>query len=81
MEPKTIQNIDEPDRHDSESPKQVAPPHEVELADNFDRRQMVRDFVAQHPDASADDVVRAFHERRVDVSTTLVLQELERRRS
>jgi hypothetical protein len=80
MKPKTIQNIDEPDRHDSESPKQVAPRHEVELADNFDRLEMVRDFVSQHPDASADDIVHAFEERRIDVSTTLVLQVLEQRR-
>ncbi|HET6883590.1 MAG TPA: hypothetical protein VFI31_25785 [Pirellulales bacterium] len=78
MEPKTIQHIDEPERHDPVSPRQVAPWQHVELEDNFDRRQLVRNLAAQHPDASADEIARMLKERQIDVSSTLILQELSR---
>ena len=79
MEPKTIQNIDEPERHDPVSQRQVAPRQEVELEDNLDRRQLVRDLIALHPSATADDIVRMLRQRQIEVSTTLVLQELQYR--
>jgi hypothetical protein len=80
MQAKTIQNIDQPERHDPVSPHQVGPWQHVELEDNFDRRQLVRDLIAQYPDASADDLGRMLKERQIEISSTLILQELQRRK-
>jgi len=80
MQAKTIQNIDQPERHDPVSPHQVGPRQHVELEDNFDRRQLVRDLIAQYPDASADDLGRMLKERQIEISSTLILQELQRRK-
>lgn len=78
MQAKTIQNIDQPERHDPVSPHQVGPWQHVELEDNFDRRQMVRELIAQHPRATADELGRMLNERQIEVSSTLILQELRR---
>ncbi|HQU44362.1 MAG TPA: hypothetical protein PK867_16195 [Pirellulales bacterium] len=78
MERKTIKNIDEPERHDPVSSRQVAPWQKVELEDNLDRRQLVRDLIRERPDATADDLAKLLAERRIAVSSTLILQELQR---
>lgn len=77
MPEKTIHNIDEPEGHDPVSPRQVAPWHEVELEDQLDRRQLVRDLIHEHPDATADDIARLVANRQIEVSSTLILQELQ----
>jgi hypothetical protein len=85
MDIKTLDHIDdtidEALRHPTVSPRQVGPRQDVELEDNFDRRQLVRELIAQHPDATADDLARLLEERKIKVSSTLVLQELQRRQS
>lgn len=78
MEQKTIRNIDEPARHDPVSPRQVAPWQHVELQDQLDRRQLLRDLIAEQPDATADELSRVLKERQIEVSSTLILQELAR---
>ena len=79
MDEKIIYNIDEPERHDPVSPRQVAPWHEVELEEQLDRRQLVRDLIREHPDASADDIAGLLGKRKLHVSSTLILQELQRK--
>jgi hypothetical protein len=76
MEQKTVRNIDQPERHDPVSPRQVAPWQHVELEGQLDRRQLLRDMIANHPDASADDLTRMLGERQIKISSTLILQEL-----
>lgn len=71
--------IDESLRHGAVSPQQVAPWPEVELQHNLDHRQLVRDLIAQHSDATADEIERMLEERGIKISSTLVLQELQRR--
>ncbi|HWB10749.1 MAG TPA: hypothetical protein VG826_16080 [Pirellulales bacterium] len=81
MKPKTNDHIDdaidEALRHPTVSPRQVGPRQEVEL-DNFDRREMVRKLIEGHPGATADELVRMLRERQIDISSTLVHQELSR---
>ena len=79
MTEKSIEKIDQPERHDPVSPRQVAPWPHVELEDNLDRSQLVRELIAQHPGATADEIAALLQERGVEVSSTLVLQELARR--
>jgi hypothetical protein len=79
MQPKTIVNIDEPERHDPVSPRQVAPRQDLELEDQLDRRQLVRELISAHPTASADEISRMLQQRRIEISSTLILQELQRR--
>lgn len=76
MREKTICNIDEPERHDPISPRQVGPRQHVEIEDRFDRRKLLRDLIAQHPEATADDLTRLLKKRHITVSSTLILQEL-----
>jgi len=75
----TDERIDEPLRHGSVSPQQVAPWPEVELETNLDRRRLVRDLIDQHPGATADDIARMLAEKRIEISSTLVLQVLQRK--
>jgi hypothetical protein len=70
--------IDEALRHPTVSPRQVGPRQKVELEDNFDRRELVRRLIVSHPGATADDLVRILRERQIDISSTLVHQELSR---
>lgn len=84
MNTKTLDHIDdtidEALRHPTVSPSQVAPRQNVELDDNFDRRQFLGELIEEHPDATADELARRLEKRNVKVSSTLVLQELQRRR-
>lgn len=70
--------IDESLRHPAVSPRQVAPQPEVELEDQFDRGAMVRELIDQHPHATADDIVSMLAQRRIEVSSAVVQQELQR---
>lgn len=70
--------IDEALRHPTVSPRQVAPRQDVELEDNVDRRQLIRDLMSSHPGATVDDLARLLGERGIDISSTLIHQELSR---
>lgn len=83
MKPKTNDHIDdaidEALRHPTVSPRQVGPRQNVELEDNLDRRKLIHDLIEQHPGASADDLMRMLRARNLEVSSTLIHQELSRR--
>jgi hypothetical protein len=79
MKPKTVDDaIDEALCHPTISPRQVGPRQDVELDDQVDRRELIRNLLEDHPGATPDDLVRMLHERQIEVSSTLVLQELAR---
>lgn len=80
MEQRTIHSIDRPARHDPISPRQVAPRQHVEIEGQLDRRQLVRDLIARHNGATADDLARILKQQNIQVSSTLILQELSRAR-
>lgn len=64
-------------RHDAISPRQVAPiPHLETEQEHLDVMELVREAIHDHPDASADDIVRLLAEKQIQVSPTLVLQQL-----
>jgi hypothetical protein len=64
-------------RHDAISPRQVAPiPHIETAQEHLDVRELVREALNDHPGASADEIVRLLAEKQIQVSPTLVLQQL-----
>jgi hypothetical protein len=54
----------------------VAPNPQSELDANVDRRQAVAEAIRAHPTASADEIVSELAKRQIEVSATLVMQEL-----
>ena len=82
MKPRTNDHIDdaidEALRHPTISPRQVGPRQDVELEHNVDRRELIHKLIESHPGATPDDLMRMLQERQIDVSSTLVLQELAR---
>jgi hypothetical protein len=66
-------------RHDAVSPRQVAPLPHVEIQqEHLDMSELVSEAIADHPDASADDIVRLLAKKQIHVPATLVLQLLSR---
>lgn len=64
--------------HDPISPRQAAQNPRSELAANVDRRRAVREALRQHPQAGIDEIVGELARRQIEVSATLVMQELAR---
>ena len=62
--------------HDPISPLQVAPTPQSELDANVDRLSVVRAAIREHPQASVDEIVDELAKRQIEVSATLVMQEL-----
>lgn len=62
--------------HDPVSPRQVAPHPQSELDANVDRRRAVIEAILRRPEASVDEIVAELAQRQIDVSATLVMQEL-----
>lgn len=71
--------INESLRHAPISTRQSAPRPDTELSADLDHPQIVRDLIAQHPGATADDITRMLAEKHIKISSTLVLQELAAR--
>lgn len=63
--------------HDAISPRQVAPIPHVEIEhEHLDVMELVREAIHDHPGAEADEIVRLLAEKQIQVSPTLVLQQL-----
>ena len=62
--------------HDPVSPRQVAPNPQSELDANVDRRRAVVEAIRTSPTASVDEIVGELAKRQIQVSATLVMQEL-----
>ena len=64
--------------HDAVDPEQVAPKPWYETAAGLDRAAVVYKKIRQHPEASADEIVNLLAQEHVEVSATLVMQEMAR---
>lgn len=62
--------------HDPVSPRQVAPNPQSELDANVDRRRAVVEAIRANPTASADEIIGELAKKQIQVSATLVMQEL-----
>ena len=65
-------------KHDAVDPEQVAPKPWYETAAGLDRVAVVEQKIREHPTASADQIVALLAKEHVEVSATLVMQEMAR---
>lgn len=62
--------------HDPVSPRQVAPNPQSELDANVDRPRAVAEAIRAKPTAWVDEIVDELAKKQIQVSATLVMQEL-----
>jgi hypothetical protein len=71
------ESIYDPDSpHDPVAPRQVSPNPQSDLDAAVDRIQAVREAIKAHPDAGADEIVALLAAQQIEVSGTLVMQEM-----
>jgi hypothetical protein len=66
--------------HDAVDPKQVASKPWYETAAKLDRADLVQQVIGRHPTKNADEIVDLLAKEHVEVSATLVMQEMARLR-
>lgn len=61
---------------DPVAPRQVSPIPQSELDANVDRIKAVREAIKAHPEAGVDEIVSLLAAQQIEVSGTLVMQEM-----
>ncbi len=62
--------------HDPVAPRQVSPIPQSDLDANVDRIKAVREAITAHPEANVDEIVALLAKQQIEVSGTLVMQEV-----
>lgn len=65
-------------KHDAVDPNQVAPKPWYETAAGVDRAAAIEQVRRRHPSANVDEIVAMLAEENIEVSATLVFQQLAR---
>lgn len=76
-----LENVHDRDlTHEPVSPNQVSPIPKSTLNANVDRAKAVRQVIEAHPGAGVDQVIALLAKQQIQVSATLVMQQLMKSR-